>query len=35
MGSKIKEAYDVIAKDRIIFRIDAPFHHPIIEIQKF
>lgn len=34
MGSKIKEAYKVIGNDRIMFGIDAPFHHPTVEIQK-
>lgn len=34
MNSKIKEAYDEVGKDRIMFGIDAPFHHPTIEIQK-
>lgn len=34
MNSKIKEAYDDVGKDRIMFGIDAPFHHPTIEIQK-
>ena len=31
MNSKIKEAYDEVGKDRIMFGIDAPFHHPTIE----
>lgn len=34
MGSKIKEAYETVGKDRIMFGIDAPFHHPTVEIQK-
>lgn len=34
MGSKIKQAYDEIGKDRIMFGTDAPFHHPTVEIQK-
>lgn len=34
MGSKIKEAYDEVGKDRIMFGIDSPFHHPTVEIQK-
>ena len=34
MESKIKESYHKVAKDRIIFGTDAPFHHPTIEIQK-
>lgn len=34
MGSKIKEVYKEIGKDRIMFGTDAPFHHPTVEIQK-
>ncbi len=34
MGCKIKEAYETVGSDRIMFGIDAPFHHPIVEIQK-
>ena len=34
MGSKIKEAYDEVGRDRIMFGIDSPFHHPSVEIQK-
>ena len=34
MNTKIKQAYDEVGKDRIMFGIDAPFHHPTIEIQK-
>lgn len=34
MGCKIKEAYDTVGKDRIMFGIDSPFHHPTVEIQK-
>ena len=34
MNSKIKQAYDEVGKDRIMFGTDAPFHHPTIEIQK-
>lgn len=34
MGCKIKEAYDTVGKDRIMFGIDTPFHHPTVEIQK-
>jgi uncharacterized protein len=34
MGCKIMEAYNTIGKDRIMFGIDAPFHHPTVEIQK-
>lgn len=34
MNSKIKEAYDTVGRDRIMFGTDAPFHHPTIEMQK-
>ena len=34
MGSKIKEAYETVGADRIMFGIDSPFHHPTVEIQK-
>lgn len=34
MGSKIKEAYETVGSDRILFGIDSPFHHPSVEIQK-
>lgn len=34
MESKIKEAYDTVGHDRIMFGTDGPFHHPSIEIQK-
>jgi hypothetical protein len=34
MGSKIKEAYEEVGKDRIMFGTDAPFHHPTVEMQK-
>ena len=34
MGSKIKEAYEDIGHDRIMFGQDSPFHHPTVEIQK-
>lgn len=34
MQSKIKEAYETVGQDRIMFGTDAPFHHPSIEIQK-
>lgn len=34
MNSKIKEAYETIGHDRIMFGTDAPFHHPTIEMQK-
>lgn len=34
MGIKIKEAYDTVGHDRIMFGTDMPFHHPSVEIQK-
>ena len=34
MGSKIKEAYDTVGRNRIMFGIDTPFHHPTVEMQK-
>lgn len=34
MESKIRQAYEEIGKDRIMFGTDAPFHHPTIEMQK-
>ena len=34
MGCKIKEAYDTVGNDRIMFGIDTPFHHPTVEMQK-
>ena len=32
--TKIKEAYETVGRDRIMFGTDAPFHHPSVEIQK-
>ena len=34
MGSKLKEEYETVGSDRIMFGIDSPFHHPTVEIQK-
>ncbi|MDD3746735.1 MAG: amidohydrolase family protein [Anaerostipes sp.] len=34
MGCKIKEAYETVGADRIMFGTDSPFHHPSVEIQK-
>lgn len=34
MGSKIKEAYEAVGCNRIMFGTDTPFHHPSVEIQK-
>ncbi len=34
MHTKIKEAYDTVGHNRILFGTDGPFHHPSVEIQK-
>lgn len=34
MHTKIKEAYEQIGSDRIMWGLDAPFHHPTVEMQK-
>lgn len=34
MHTKIKEAYEHVGPDRIMFGTDAPFHHPSVEIQR-
>lgn len=34
MPSKIKEAYETVGHDRILFGTDTPFHDPSVEIQK-
>ena len=34
MHTKIKEAYDTVGHDRILFGTDGPFHHPTVEMQK-
>lgn len=34
MHTKIKEAYEQVGSDRIMFGTDAPFHHPSVEIQR-
>ena len=34
MGVKIRQAYEEVGKDRIMFGTDYPFHHPSVEIQK-
>lgn len=34
MGVKIRQAYEEVGKDRILFGTDFPFHHPSVEIQK-
>lgn len=34
MGVKIRQAYEEVGRDRIMFGTDYPFHHPSVEIQK-
>ncbi|MDY5647145.1 MAG: amidohydrolase family protein [Lachnospiraceae bacterium] len=34
MGVKIRQAYEEVGKNRIMFGTDFPFHHPSVEIQK-
>jgi predicted TIM-barrel fold metal-dependent hydrolase len=34
MHTKIKEAYEAVGSDRLMFGIDSPFHHPIVEISR-
>ena len=34
MHTKIKEAYESVGADRILFGTDGPFHHPSVEMQK-
>lgn len=34
MHTKIKEAYETIGPDRIMWGLDAPFHHPTVEMQR-
>lgn len=34
MQIKIREAYETVGSDRIMFGTDTPFHHPTIEMQK-
>lgn len=34
MPSKIREAYERVGADRIMFGTDTPFHHPTVEMQK-
>ena len=34
MPSKIREAYETVGRDRIMFGTDTPFHHPGVELQK-
>lgn len=34
MHNKIKEGYEKVGAHRIMFGVDAPFHHPTVEIQR-
>ena len=34
MPTKIREAYETVGHDRIMFGTDTPFHHPTVEMQK-
>lgn len=34
MPSKIREAYETVGHDRIMFGTDTPFHDPSVELQK-
>ena len=34
MPSKIREAYETVGKNRIMFGTDTPFHDPSVELQK-
>ena len=34
MGCQIKNAYNCVGSNRVMFGIDSPFHHPSVEIQR-
>ena len=34
MGCQIKNAYETVGSERVMFGIDSPFHHPTVEIQR-
>ena len=34
MSVKIREAYETVGHDRVLFGIDSPFHEPSVEIEK-
>ena len=34
MHTKIKEAFDEVGEDRVVYGSDIPFHHPSVEIQR-
>ena len=34
MGCQIRNAYEKVGAERVMFGIDSPFHHPSVEIQR-
>lgn len=34
MGCQVKNAYENVGSERVMFGIDSPFHHPTVEIQR-
>lgn len=34
MSCQIRNAYETVGHERVMFGIDSPFHHPTVEIQK-
>jgi len=34
MHTKIREAYERVGENRVLFGTDVPFHHPLVEITK-
>ena len=34
MHTKIKQAYEEVGEDRVVYGSDIPFHHPSVEIQR-
>ena len=34
MGCQIRNAYETVGSERVMFGIDSPFHHPSVEIQR-
>lgn len=34
MGCQIANAFRTVGRDRVMFGIDSPFHHPTVEIQR-
>ncbi len=35
MSVQIRNAYENVAQNKIMFGLDTPFHAPSVEIQKF